>query len=277
MVNSAEFFGRAESSHFFSYLSGWLDVDFVDDYQDDFISTDRQSLNWENEVTKKLREYLSDTIRALEGIWRAKRKEKRQDKIKEKTNIDVPSWLNNVPENIRQQLEPIINAIDNSELSTQEQTSTLQGLHNLVPEYPNLHWRHIHSELRTVAEKYYKNRDYYGAFIEALKRYISEVKQKSGKSNIDDRALMQAVFNKRILSVTQSYKKTDGTNFDIRTIDNIEAAQQMLSEGIVVGGRNPIQHEEIKQLNTTGLFSEKDCLDFLSLLSHLMNRLDKAV
>lgn len=48
----------------------------------------------------------------------------------------------------------------------------------------------------------------------------------------------------------------------------------MLSEGIIAGGRNPIQHEEIRELNITGLFSEKDCLDYLSILSHLMNRLD---
>ena len=50
----------------------------------------------------------------------------------------------------------------------------------------------------------------------------------------------------------------------------------MLSEGVVAGGRNPIQHEEIRELNITGLFSEKDCLDYLSILSHLMNRLDNA-
>ena len=76
--------------------------------------------------------------------------------------------------------------------------------------------------------------------------------------------------------MTHNYKKTDGSDFDIRTIDNIEAAQQMLSEGVVAGGRNPIQHEEIRELNITGLFSEKDCLDYLSILSHLMNRLDNA-
>ena len=75
MVNSAEFFGRSESSHFYSYLTGWLDVDFIDDYPDDYISTDRQSLNWENEVTNKLKAYLSETLKALEQLWRKKRKE----------------------------------------------------------------------------------------------------------------------------------------------------------------------------------------------------------
>ena len=46
------------------------------------------------------------------------------------------------------------------------------------------------------------------------------------------------------------------------------------SEGIVVGGRHPLQHQEHIELSATGLFSEKDCLDFLSLLSHLFKRLE---
>ena len=75
---------------------------------------------------------------------------------------------------------------------------------------------------------------------------------------------------------TKKYKKTDGSPFDTHTIQNIEEGHKMLSEGIVVGGRNPLQHEEHKQLSTSGLFSEKDCLDFLSLLSHLFKRLDDA-
>ncbi len=47
--------------------------------------------------------------------------------------------------------------------------------------------------------------------------------------------------------------------------------------GIVAGGRNPVSHEEIKDLRDSDLFSEKDCLDGLSLLSHLMKRLENAV
>ncbi|MDR2789595.1 MAG: ATP-binding protein [Campylobacteraceae bacterium] len=45
LVNAPEFFGVSESSHGFSYFTGWLDVNFVDDWEKDVISTDRQSLN----------------------------------------------------------------------------------------------------------------------------------------------------------------------------------------------------------------------------------------
>lgn len=41
--------------------------------------------------------------------------------------------------------------------------------------------------------------------------------------------------------------------------------------------RNPLAHEEIKELRDSGLFTENDCLDMLSLLSHLFRRLDDAI
>ncbi|MGN6603025.1 MAG: TIGR02391 family protein [Ginsengibacter sp.] len=274
MINSPEFFGQSESSHFFSYTTGWLNVDFVDNWDEDVISTNRQSIDWENEKSTELRDFLRDSINYIERNWREQRREKRRENIKKKTKVDVNKWYNTLPQGIQEKVEQLINTIDSSELPEQNQSAAVQFIHDLVPEYPNLHWRHIHPELRKVSEKYYVNEDYYSAFIEALKRYIAEVKKRSGKSNIDERALMQAVFNKRLLSVTKKFRKTDGSEFDARTIDNIEAGQQMLSEGVVAGGRNPIQHEEIIELNTTGLFSERDCLDYLSILSHLFKRLD---
>jgi len=51
MINLPEFFGSSQSSHFFSYVTGWLDVDFVDNWEEDVISTNRQSINWETDKT----------------------------------------------------------------------------------------------------------------------------------------------------------------------------------------------------------------------------------
>ena len=47
-----------------------------------------------------------------------------------------------------------------------------------------------------------------------------------------------------------------------------------LSQGVIEGGRNVVVHEEQIDLSHSGLFSEKDCLDMLSLLSHLMCRIE---
>jgi len=84
MVNSPEFFGPSESSHFYSYATGWLNVDFIDNWEEDVISTNRQSIDWENVKTTELRQYLSSCISIVEKQWRESRKEKKQETISKK-------------------------------------------------------------------------------------------------------------------------------------------------------------------------------------------------
>ena len=90
---------------------------------------------------------------------------------------------------------------------------------------------------------------------------------------------MLSVFgkDKAILSVSSQYKKSDGSEFSQSTKENIEEGQKFMSAGMMSGVRNPIAHEEIRELKRSGLFTENDCLDMLSLLSHLFRRLDDAV
>lgn len=79
----------------------------------------------------------------------------------------------------------------------------------------------------------------------------------------------------RILTVTKKHAlKPNGRPFTENTLASIEDGQKFLSMGIVSGYRNPIAHEEIKDLKSSNLFTEKDCLDALGLLSHLQRRLD---
>jgi len=278
MVNLPEFFGVSESSHFFSYLTGYLDIDFVDRWDEDVISTDRQSLDWDHENLSTLRAFLQRLILAIAKDWRAKRKEKREEETRKKTGINTTQWLSKTPELVKEKLEEIISTVSDNEneISSEKQAKIIETIHELVPEYPLYHWRHIHPKIKEVSQRYYESGDYYTAFLEALKRYISEVKKKSGSTNRTDRSLMGEVFSGRKLSVTSGYKKSDGTDFSTDTINNIEEGQQALSEGIVVGGRNPLSHEEHRELSVTGLFSEKDCLDFLSILSHLFKRLEES-
>jgi uncharacterized protein (TIGR02391 family) len=277
LVNTSEFFGVSESSHGFSYLTGWLDVDFVDDWPEDVIATDRQSLNWDLPKTSELREFLRKTMAELERKWRKKRTENRRTKIKKKTKVDIVDWFKNLPPEVLSNMEPIVNKIiEESELSDDEQTEVVQKLNSMVPAYPYYHWRHISDDLKKVSEKYYQNKDYYTAFIEALKKYVQEVRKKSGSTNSSERSMMGEVFSNRKLTVTKIYKRSDGSTFSSDTIKNIEEGQHFLSEGIVIGGRHPLQHEEHIELSKSGLFSEKDCLDFLSLLSHLFKRLKES-
>ncbi len=279
LVNAPEFFGVSESSHGFSYFTGWLNVDFVDDWEKDVISTDRQSLNWDLSETTLLREFLKRMISELERDWRKKRSEKKNEEVKAKTRVDVPDWYKKLPEEIKKSIEPIIKAIiDDSELPTETQTTIVQNLHSLIPEYPYYHWRHLHLNVQNASKTDYDRQDYYRAFEETVKRYITEVQKKSNATETDV-SLMGKVYGKesnKILKVAKNYKKNNGTEFNNATIENIEEGQKLLSMGIMTGARNPVAHEEIAELRDSGLFSEKDCLDALSLLSHLFRRLDNA-
>jgi uncharacterized protein (TIGR02391 family) len=275
MVNKAEFFGSSESSHFFSYTTGWLDIDFVDNWKQDVISTNRQSLDWENPKTSELRIFLTKILIEIHKNWREKRKEKRREHIKETTRINVSDWLDKVPDKIRSKLDSLLKSIDDSELTSSEQSNVVKNLHTIVPDYPYFHWRQLHSIIQNAAEKDYQNKDYYRAFIEAAKRFITETRRKSESTNQSDQSMMGEVYG-HILSVTKKYKKPDGSAFFPDTLKSIEDGQKYLSMGIVAGGRNPISHEEIRDLRDSNLFSEKDCLDGLSLLSHLMKRLENS-
>jgi uncharacterized protein (TIGR02391 family) len=277
LVNAPEFFSSSTSSHFFQYLSGWISADFIDLIKEDVISTNRQSINWENQEMAKFRNYLAGLVAQVNIDWRRRRKEKKDKDLKEKTGIDTKQWTDTMPPDVRKNTSQIIESLGGED-ALEKYTPVIKALHEIVPEYPLLHWRHLHKTVQEKSEDYYKTRDYYTAFIEALKKYCNSVKNKSGSTVYPDMNLMGAVFKNPggILSVIGDYKKADGGEFSQQTKENVQNGQQHLSQGIIAGGRNPLSHEEINDLQNSDLFSEQDCLDMLSLLSHLFKRLDNS-
>lgn len=88
LVHNNDFYGIRASDYAHAYLTGWLNVDFIDDDAgDDLISTNRESLNWENEKTEKLREYIQKIISFVTQDWRKKRRDNKEDQnqIKNRT------------------------------------------------------------------------------------------------------------------------------------------------------------------------------------------------
>jgi len=278
MVNQPEYFSDSTSSHFFSYLTGWLEVDFIDDLEEDVIATNRQSLNWGHEEMQKLRTHLRGLVNWLERDWRKKREEKREKELSQATGINIPDWFAKLPDEIRTKIEPIIKVlVKDSELPNETNQDAIRKIHEIVPEYPKYHWRHLHPEVQSASRDQYINGDYYTAFFEAVKKYINAVKYKSG-SSLTENALLENVFALKDpkLSVTGKFKKPNGTDFKPLTIENIAGGHRMLALGIWMACRCPIAHEEVCDLRDSGLFTEKDCLDALSLLSHLFYRLENS-
>lgn len=278
MVNAPEYFSTSESSHFYSYATGWLDVDFVDSWTEDVIATNRQALDWEHPSTQVLRNHLRGLVAAIHQDWRAKRQAARRVGASARAKVNLTDWFSKVPAEIEGKLSAVVNmVVDESELPEAAQGVIIDALHSLVPEYPHYHWRHLHAEIQNAASADYERADYYRAFTEAAKRYIAKTRERSASTNNTDGGMMGEVYGRGSkVAVTGTFKKPNGADFPADTLNSIEDGQKFMSMGIVAGGRNPVSHEEITDLRDSGLFTEKDCLDGLSLLSHLMNRLEAA-
>jgi uncharacterized protein (TIGR02391 family) len=277
LVNSPEFFSDSTSSHFYQYLTGWVRADFIDLLDEDVIATNRQAINWENEEMAEFRDWLGRLISKVGLSWRKKREEKKEVDFEYRTGIDKQKWFSTLPQDVRSSVEKIVATLSKDEGVDESFHPVVKALHELAPEYPLLHWRHLHPEIRAASEQGYVGANYYSAFLEAIKRYANRTREYSGSDIEQDFNLMGSVFGpEKALEVAAGYLRANGTNFAVNTIANIENAQRKLSQGLIEGGRNVVAHEEVLDLSVSGLFSEKDCLDLLSLISHLMCRIDEA-
>lgn len=280
MVNAPEFFGVPESSHGFSYLAGWLSVNFVDNTQEDVISTNRQSINWELPEMTMLREFLANTLRRLVRDWSAKRKAASRKAITDTVNIDTAKWIGTLSGSVKEGVENLVEAIvSEAEVSSENQLNVIKIVHTLIPEYPLFHWRSLHEQVQGVSKEFYETANYYTAVLEAIKRYAGATRKASGSTQKNDTSMMQESYSigANKLNVTRKYMKPDGSDFHADTHSNIREGHHKFSESIVMAVRNPLSHEEIDDLRTSGLFSEKDCLDALGLISYLYRRLDDAI
>lgn len=290
LVNLPEYFSDSTSSHFYSYLTGWLEVDFIDKLGEEVIGTNRQSLDWDNPDISKLRKYLQRMIRFLEKQWRKEREAKQTRKISDQANIDINEWLKTIPDEIKKDFGPILDSFRRNVDFPEKQNeiiSTVKNLHGLIPEYPLLHWRYLHPTLKTAIEDCYKKGEYYTAVFEGVKKYITELQTKTA-SKLKDWNLLENIYalekkkvggdNQYFLpkrwSVIEKYKKLDNTDFDNETKSNIIQGHRNLVLAMWQAFRDPISHELVDELRSSGLYTEKDCLDALSLLSHLFRRLD---
>jgi hypothetical protein len=115
LVNDPEFYNDKASSFGYSYLTGWLNVDFIDEWEKDVISTNRKSLNWEDEDTSKLRDYLSLAIKYIYKDQREKRKAKQIELVSEVANINVEKWQESLPKHEGSLAKKLVDSILSSD------------------------------------------------------------------------------------------------------------------------------------------------------------------
>lgn len=262
LVNAPEFFSSSTSSHFYQYLTGWIRADFVDELEEDVISTNRQSINWDNEDMAEFREFLSDIISKVNASWRKKRKDKKDEEIFVETGIDTQKWMSTMPDDVRSETSKIIDAVSGEE-AVAKYTPIIEALHKLVPEYPHLHWRHLTPDLRDRIGSYYKNEQYGEAADQGVKIYCQKIREATGLSEDGTELIGKAFGGKTPALMVADTNSESGRN--------LQLGQDQLSRGLIAGFRNPINHAPIDAV-VPSTFSEKDCLDILSLTSYLLNR-----
>jgi len=266
MVNRPEFFAESASSHFFQYLTGWLEVDFIDTLDEDVISTNRQSLDWENPKLEGLRKFLYGVVAEIGSDWRRKRKEAKDEELKGFTGIDTEKWIATLPEEIKEKANAIVNILSGED-ALEKFTPVIKALHGIIPEYPLLHWRHLHREIKDRVRTYYTNQQYGEAADQGAKIYCEVIRGMTGRTE-DGLELINAVFNERtpLIKVTPGVTETEKSRL---------RGQADLSRGLVAGFRNPMAHAPM-DATVPAMFSELDCLNVLSLVSFLLTRLDGA-
>lgn len=115
LVNEYSFYDVNATSHGYSYITGTLDVSFIDEWTKDVISTNRRSLNWEDEDTAKLKEYLNELIKHVYNEQRKLRKQHKKEKVKIKTGVDIDKWVEELPSHDKKLAGRIVDNILNSE------------------------------------------------------------------------------------------------------------------------------------------------------------------
>lgn len=265
LVNMPEFFSNSTSSHFFQYLTGWIQADFIDLLSEDVISTNRQSINWDNDEMRGFREFLSEMISKVNASWRDQRKKKKDTDFHQATGIDTEFWMSTMPDDVKEQTSDILNMLS-AEDALEKFTPIIKALHKIVPEYPQLHWRYLNDNLRDRVRSYYENRQYGQAADQAVKIYLEYIRTLTGRTEDANDLVGRAFTNNPCLHVS---------DISTATGRNLQEGQQAMSRGLVSGFRNPMNHAPIDSV-VPAIFSDVDCLNILSLTSYLMGKVDKA-
>jgi uncharacterized protein (TIGR02391 family) len=281
LANEPEFYGVSESSYAFSYLTGYLDVDYIDDGVADVISTDRRSISWDGDLTAELNRYLQDLLRWASSERRTARKKATKARIESDHGVDLDGWVGSIRSEEREAVgraASILTSAD-SALDDKDRDSLFKSLRTIAPDYADLHWRHLHPAIKEVSESYYESGHFHAAMSEALKRFVNDIRKAVGIQGQEASAIVNQAFkvdgnDPAQIDVTQAYADA---GFDVKTLRAIRNGQWKLSDGVVAAFRNPVAHEEELLLIETEAMTYQDCLDALSIVSHLYRHFERAM
>ena len=115
LVNNYSFLDVKASSHGYSYITGWLDVSYIELLGKEVIATNRQSLNWELDETADLKIFLEILYRAFFNHQKNEREEAKKNEVTKNMSIDLDEWYDTLPRHERKLAKKMVSAIISSE------------------------------------------------------------------------------------------------------------------------------------------------------------------
>ncbi|QIL40620.1 hypothetical protein G7074_15920 [Pedobacter sp. HDW13] len=150
IVNTASFYGLRDNDQFHSYVTGYLEVDFIDEFDEDVISTDRHSLNWENDKTKELQSYIQKVVKKIGSEWREKRSSLKRSEIKHHKDLDIQDWQDTLPTYERELSNRIIDPIlENPNIDIEESKEIIS---NVIDKFENKTFKEYASRIADVSK-----------------------------------------------------------------------------------------------------------------------------
>ncbi len=112
------------------------------------ISTDRLSLNWENDKTKELQIFLQTIIRKISNEWKDKKSNLKQAEIKKEKAIDIEAWQNSLPTYERELSNKIINPVLENQNIDINESSEIIG--NVIDKFENKDFKKYASKIADI-------------------------------------------------------------------------------------------------------------------------------
>ncbi|ALX05175.1 hypothetical protein AERYTH_10905 [Aeromicrobium erythreum] len=281
LVNEPEFFGASDSSYAYAYLTGYIAVDGLDAIKPDVVATDRRAVNWDQTDAARIRSVLKRMVEEIAQLRRQLRAAKKKQQIETEAGVDPDDWADTIAGPEKEPLRELINIIesDDTDMSDEDRGKAVRSLKGIAPPYADLIWRHLHPSIQVACETYFKAGDYYHALLEACKQYVADLR---AAASLPDEA-EASLFGKALgegtgprLNFTSQFR-AGSPSISGDSAKNLENGQRELSKAIWSAFRNPLSHETLETIKSLGVISHHDCLDALSLMSHLRRRLDDAV
>ncbi len=280
LANEPEFFGAPDSSYAYAYITGFVSVDILDAIQPDVVSTDRRSINWEDNDAAPIHELLQELVAEIGRQHRQLRREEREKKIRDQVGVSPNEWADTLQGPEREPLRDLLNVFgsDDSDFSNEDRTKAVTSLQSIAPPYADMVWRHLHPSIQDAIGSEFKSGNYRQALVEGCKQFVADLRAFAELPNEEESQLFGKALGPgkgQRLSVAGRFQVGDPA-ISGPSAYNIEAGQRDLAKAVWSAFRNPLSHEPLKTIDALDVITHQDCLDALSLMSHLRRRLDGA-